>query len=94
MYLLTVPLSGQISGYLHKTRDRTDLDFAPARARRLPSLFCQGVTRVRRTGGIFEISMAGNGDENDWDHLNQANWRGLGLTDPIKSVEVRSNGRN
>lgn len=25
-------------------------------------------------------------DENDWDH--GANWRGLGLTEPIKNVEV------
>jgi hypothetical protein len=27
-------------------------------------------------------------EESEWDHLNRANWRGLGLTDPIKSVEV------
>jgi DNA-directed RNA polymerase III subunit RPC2 len=31
-----------------------------------------------------------SGEEGDWEHLNQTNWRGLGLTDPIKSVEVRS----
>jgi hypothetical protein len=41
---------------------------------------------------------------NQWDHLNNLNWRGLGLTDPIKNVEVRpalpyfltttQNGRN
>jgi hypothetical protein len=29
-------------------------------------------------------------DENEWEALNQTNWRGLGLTDPIKSVEVCS----
>jgi DNA-directed RNA polymerase III subunit RPC2 len=28
-------------------------------------------------------------EESDWDLLNRTNWRGLGLTDPIKSVEVR-----
>jgi len=28
-------------------------------------------------------------DENEWEALNRTNWRGLGLTDPIKSVEVR-----
>lgn len=28
-----------------------------------------------------------DGDD-EWDHLNRTNWRGLGLTDPIKSVEV------
>lgn len=28
-------------------------------------------------------------DENDWDVLNQPKWRGLGISDPIKSVEVR-----
>jgi hypothetical protein len=28
-------------------------------------------------------------EENDWEHLNQTNWHGLGLTDPIKNVEVR-----
>lgn len=27
-------------------------------------------------------------DENEWEALNRINWRGLGLTDPIKSVEV------
>ncbi|KAG5645621.1 DNA-directed RNA polymerase III subunit [Asterophora parasitica] len=26
-------------------------------------------------------------DENEWDQINAKNWRGLGLTDPIKSVE-------
>ena len=28
--------------------------------------------------------------ESEWDHLNRTNWRGLGLTDPIKSIEVHS----
>lgn len=32
-----------------------------------------------------------NEGESEWDHLNRTNWHGLGLTDPIKSVEV---GRN
>lgn len=33
--------------------------------------------------------MAGlNEDESEWDQLNKTNWRGLGLTDPIKRVEV------
>lgn len=27
-------------------------------------------------------------DEQDWEEDSQPNWRGLGLTDPIKSVEV------
>ena len=27
-------------------------------------------------------------EESEWDHLNRTNWRGLGLTDPIKSIEV------
>ncbi|KAG6865344.1 DNA-directed RNA polymerase III subunit [Blastosporella zonata] len=26
-------------------------------------------------------------DENEWDQINAKNWRGLGLTDPIKNVE-------
>ncbi|KAG6907719.1 DNA-directed RNA polymerase III subunit [Tephrocybe rancida] len=26
-------------------------------------------------------------DENDWEQINAKNWRGLGLTDPIKNVE-------
>jgi hypothetical protein len=29
-------------------------------------------------------------DENEWEALNRTNWRGLGLTDPIKAVEVCS----
>ena len=28
-------------------------------------------------------------EESEWDHLNRTNWHGLGLTDPIKSIEVR-----
>lgn len=28
-------------------------------------------------------------DESEWEQINAKNWRGLGLTDPIKSVEVR-----
>ncbi|KAF8890664.1 hypothetical protein BD779DRAFT_1516332 [Infundibulicybe gibba] len=32
--------------------------------------------------------MAGpNQEENEWDRIDHANWRGLGLTDPIKRVE-------
>ncbi|EGO02842.1 hypothetical protein SERLA73DRAFT_84701 [Serpula lacrymans var. lacrymans S7.3] len=32
--------------------------------------------------------MANLGEEvNEWEHLNRTNWRGLGLVDPIKSVE-------
>lgn len=27
-------------------------------------------------------------EESEWDQLNQTSWKGLGLTDPIKSVEV------
>lgn len=27
-------------------------------------------------------------DEDDWDEVERSNWRGLGLTDPIKNVEV------
>lgn len=26
--------------------------------------------------------------EEEWARIGQSNWRGLGLTDPIKSVEV------
>jgi hypothetical protein len=29
-------------------------------------------------------------EDEDWQHLNRTNWRGLGLADPIKNVEVRS----
>jgi len=29
-------------------------------------------------------------EENEWDQLNAKTWRGLGLTDPIKTVEVCS----
>lgn len=28
-------------------------------------------------------------EESEWDHLNKTDWRGLGLTDPIKDVQVR-----
>lgn len=28
-------------------------------------------------------------EESEWDQLNRTNWRGIGLTDPIKNVEVR-----
>jgi DNA-directed RNA polymerase III subunit RPC2 len=28
-------------------------------------------------------------EDTEWDQLNRANWKGLGLTDPIKAVEVR-----
>lgn len=27
-------------------------------------------------------------DDNEWESLIRTNWRGLGLTDPIKGVEV------
>jgi len=27
-------------------------------------------------------------EENEWEQLNRTNWKGLGLTDPIKNVEV------
>jgi len=33
--------------------------------------------------------MTPNDEENEWEQPNRTNWRGLGLTDPIKSVEVR-----
>jgi hypothetical protein len=29
-------------------------------------------------------------DENEWEALNRTHWRGLGLTDPVKAVEVCS----
>jgi len=28
-------------------------------------------------------------EDTEWEQLNRANWKGLGLTDPIKTVEVR-----
>jgi DNA-directed RNA polymerase III subunit RPC2 len=28
-------------------------------------------------------------EETEWEQLNRTNWRGIGLADPIKSVEVR-----
>lgn len=28
-------------------------------------------------------------EENEWDRLNKTSWNGLGLTDPVKNVEVR-----
>ncbi|KDQ54565.1 hypothetical protein JAAARDRAFT_38245 [Jaapia argillacea MUCL 33604] len=31
--------------------------------------------------------MAVDGDDEDWEHAQTQNWRGLGLTDPIKSIE-------
>lgn len=30
------------------------------------------------------------GDDEEWEKASQPNWRGLGLTDPVKSVEVCS----
>ena len=27
-------------------------------------------------------------EDTKWDQLNHGNWRGIGLTDPIKNVEV------
>lgn len=36
------------------------------------------------------MTITGYGEEeNDWDKLNRTSWKGLGLTDPVKSVEVR-----
>lgn len=32
--------------------------------------------------------MAETNDHDEWSQLNQTDWRGLGLTDPIKNVEV------
>ena len=29
-------------------------------------------------------------EESEWEHLNRTNWHGLGLTDPVKNVEVRT----
>ena len=29
-------------------------------------------------------------EDEEWQHLSRTNWRGLGLADPIKNVEVRS----
>ena len=26
--------------------------------------------------------------DEDWDHLDKPSWKGLGLTDPVKTVEV------
>ena len=31
-----------------------------------------------------------NEDQEDWEQLNRPNWRGLGLSDPIRNVEVRA----
>jgi hypothetical protein len=45
-------------------------------------------TVALHTSHVF-IRMAVD-EESEWDHLNRTNWRGLGLTDPIKSIEVRS----
>ena len=33
---------------------------------------------------------AANVDDSEWEELNRTNWKGLGLTDPIKNVEVRA----
>ncbi len=36
------------------------------------------------------MTMAGYSEEDtEWDKLNRTSWKGLGLTDPVKSVEVR-----
>ena len=29
-------------------------------------------------------------EDEEWQHSNRTNWRGLGLADPIKNVEVRT----
>jgi hypothetical protein len=39
---------------------------------------------------FFLAGFAMDEDENEWEALNRTNWRGLGLTDPIKGVEVCS----
>ena len=33
--------------------------------------------------------MAANAEEDDWDSEAQPHWRGIGISDPIKAVEVR-----
>lgn len=33
--------------------------------------------------------MEEDAEDSQWDQLNRTEWRGLGLTDPIKSIEVR-----
>ena len=63
------------------------------------------VTFIKPRGGILKshnftllspfapTTMAGvtdNGDE-AWMRMNDTNWRGLGLTDPIKNIEASSN---
>ena len=32
--------------------------------------------------------MSQHNDEDEWNQLNRTDWRGLGLTDPIKDIEV------
>ena len=34
-------------------------------------------------------AMVDDVEDEEWQHLNHTNWRGLGLADPIKNVEVR-----
>jgi hypothetical protein len=47
-------------------------------------------TSAQQLAARRNIAMTALGEEeDDWERLNQTNWRGLGLTDPIKSVEVR-----
>lgn len=31
---------------------------------------------------------AANVEDAEWEELNRTNWKGLGLTDPIKNIEV------
>ena len=34
--------------------------------------------------------VASNEDDGDWDDIGTSKWKGLGISDPVKSVEARS----
>ena len=44
--------------------------------------------QVSDTGTCLYMATLGK-EESNWDYINKTDWRGLGLTDPIKNVQVR-----
>jgi hypothetical protein len=48
-------------------------------------------TSILHSAGLIQPradSMFYGEEENEWDQLNKTSWNGLGLTDPVKNVEV------
>ena len=81
--------------YLPKGESTSDIESECAKSK-------QDTPRVLKVPGVTPLllvadrhtlpwsAMVLDPEDEDWQHLNRTNWRGLGLADPIKNVEVRS----